>query len=79
MLSDAQLFHFAVHGWVLQEDVFDAEECSAFRAGMDRLYPKSKTHRQTNQRIDRLMEFSLVEVDQQDYVLIQNMIPGFSS
>jgi ectoine hydroxylase-related dioxygenase (phytanoyl-CoA dioxygenase family) len=38
MLTDAQLFHFAVHGWVLQEDVFDAEECAAFRAGMDKLY-----------------------------------------
>ena len=38
-----------------------------------------KLYRQTNQRIDRLMEFNLVEVDQQDYVLIQNMIPGFSS
>ena len=22
MLTDAQLYHFAVHGWVLQEDVF---------------------------------------------------------
>ena len=38
MLTDAQLFHFAVHGWVLQEDVFDAKEGAAFRAGMDRLY-----------------------------------------
>ncbi len=33
MLTDAQLYHFAVHGWVLQEDVFSPEEVDAFKHG----------------------------------------------
>ena len=38
MLTNAQLYHFAVHGWVLQEDVFQPEEIEAFKKGLDDLY-----------------------------------------
>ena len=31
------LAHFAEHGWVLQPAAFDAEECAAYRAAIDRL------------------------------------------
>ena len=40
MLTDAQLYHFAVHGWVLQEDVFNSEEIDAFKCGLDHLYER---------------------------------------
>ena len=40
MLTDAQLYHFAVHGWVLQEDVFSPEEVDAFKGGLDQLYER---------------------------------------
>ena len=40
MLTDAQLYHFAVHGWVLQEDVFSPEEIDAFKRGLDHLYER---------------------------------------
>ena len=36
-LTDAQLLHFAEHGWVVQEDAFTAGECASFRAALDRL------------------------------------------
>ena len=38
MLTDAQLDHFAVHGWVLQGNVFSSEEIDTFRSALDRLY-----------------------------------------
>ena len=38
MLTDAQIYHFAVHGWVLQKAVFSPEECEAFKVALDRLY-----------------------------------------
>ena len=38
MLTDAQLYHFAVHGWVLQENIFSSEEIDTFRNALDRLY-----------------------------------------
>ncbi len=34
MLTDAQLYHFAVHGWVLHEDVFSSEEIDAFKQSL---------------------------------------------
>ena len=38
MLTDAQLYHFAVHGWVLQENIFSSEEIDTFRNALDKLY-----------------------------------------
>jgi ectoine hydroxylase-related dioxygenase (phytanoyl-CoA dioxygenase family) len=38
MLTDTQLSHFAVHGWVLQENVFSPAEIEAFKNALDRLY-----------------------------------------
>ena len=53
-LSDGQLAHFAAHGWVLQPAAFDAEECAAYRAAIDRLaerdYCVSETRRAANER-----------------------------
>lgn len=51
MLTDAQLNHFAMHGWVLQEDVFSAKECGAFKAGLDGLRAAgigSEVHKDTD-------------------------------
>jgi ectoine hydroxylase-related dioxygenase (phytanoyl-CoA dioxygenase family) len=36
MLTDDQLTRFAEHGWVVLEDVLDAEQCAAYRAALDR-------------------------------------------
>lgn len=53
-LTDAQLRHFAEHGWVLQEAAFTADECAEYRAAIDRLvardYCISETRRAANER-----------------------------
>ena len=60
MLTDAQIYHFAVHGWVLQEGVFNAEECAAFKAGMERIYESDMS--------------TMVHKDTEDIKNVDNMV-----
>jgi hypothetical protein len=37
MLSHEQLLHFAEHGWVLEEDVFEESQIDAYKDGLERM------------------------------------------
>ncbi len=77
MLTDAQLYHFAVHGWVLQEDVFEAAECEAFKQGMDRLYESkvsTMVHKDTEdiKNVDNMINYDQVF---RDWIMHPKILP----
>ena len=65
MLTDAQLYHFAAHGWVLQENVFNPEEVTAFKNALDRLYEtkvSTMAHKDTKdvKNIDNMVNYDQI-------------------
>ena len=69
MLSEGQLCHFAVHGWVLRE-VLDADECQAQRRGLDRIREQGDPPRHSDTE-DILNVDNMVDYDQlfRDWIL----------
>ncbi len=77
MLTDAQLYHFAVHGWVLQEDVFNERECDALKQGMDRLYESgisTMVHKDTEdiKNVDNMINYDQVF---RDWIMHPRILP----
>ncbi len=60
MLDRAQLEHFADHGWVLVEDVFDDARCAAFRAGLDRM-ARTRRHGQPGDPETTVLEHAVFD------------------
>jgi ectoine hydroxylase-related dioxygenase (phytanoyl-CoA dioxygenase family) len=77
MLTDGQLYHFSVHGWVTQEDVFTADECEAFKAGLDRLYEakvSTMVHKDTEEikNIDNMVNYETIF---RDWIVHPKILP----
>ena len=65
MLTDAQLYHFAVHGWVIQEDVFNSQECQTLKDALDRLHAE---------KVSTMVHKDTAHKDSDDIKNIDNMI-----
>ena len=77
MLTDAQLYHFAVHGWVLQENIFSSEEIDTFRNALDRLY-ESKVSTMVHQDTTDIKNIdNMVNYDQifRDWIMNPKILP----
>ena len=77
MLTDAQLYHFAVHGWVLQENIFSSEEIDTFRNALDRLY-ESKVSTMVHQDTTDIKNIdNMVNYDQifRDWIMNPRILP----
>ena len=73
MLTEAQLYHFAVHGWVLQENALNASEGEALKKGMDRLYAagtSTMVHKDTEdiKNVDNMVNYDQVFRDWNQHV-----------
>ena len=77
MLTDAQLYHFAIHGWVLQENIFSSEEIDTFRNALDRLY-ESKVSTMVHQDTTDIKNIdNMVNYDQifRDWIMNPRILP----
>ena len=77
MLTDAQLYHFAAHGWVLQENVFQAEEVEAFKGTLDNLYNakvSTMVHKDTEdiKNIDNMVNYDPIF---RDWIMHPKILP----
>ena len=77
MLTEAQLYHFAVHGWVLQENALDEAEGKALKEGMDRLYEagtSTMVHKDTEdiKNVDNMVNHDQVF---RDWIMHPNILP----
>ncbi len=66
MLNGEQLLHFAEHGWVIMENVLDAEQCAAYRVALDRAVQSRVTDVSANGEltvIDNIVLYDDIFVD----------------
>ena len=77
MLTDAQLDHFAVHGWVLQGNVFSSEEIDTFRSALDRLYESKVATMVHKDTADIKNVDNMVNYDQmfRDWIMNPKILP----
>ena len=77
MLTDAQLDHFAVHGWVLQGNVFSSEEIDTFRSALDRLYESKVSTMVHKDTADIKNVDNMVNYDQmfRDWIMNPKILP----
>ena len=75
MLTDAQLYHFAVHGWVLQEDVFSPEEVDAFKRGLDYLYERKVSTMKDSEDIKNINNMVNYDRIYRDWIMSPKILP----
>ncbi|MDP6358880.1 MAG: phytanoyl-CoA dioxygenase family protein [Planctomycetota bacterium] len=77
MLSDAELYHFAVHGWVLQENVFTAGECEAFKTALDIMEEREDGKDQKKDSDDIRNLVNMVNYDPvfREWIMHPNILP----
>ena len=75
MLTDAQLYHFAVHGWVLQEDVFSPEEVDAFKCGLDHLYERKVSTMKDSEDIKNINNMVNYDPIYRDWIMSPKILP----
>ena len=75
MLTDAQLYHFAVHGWVLQENVFNSEEIEAFKRGLDHLYERKVSTMKDSEDIKNINNMVNYDPIYRDWIMSPKITP----
>ena len=75
MLTDAQLYHFAVHGWVLQEDAFSPEEVDAFKRGLDHLYERKVSTMKDTEDIKNINNMVNYDPIYRDWIMSPKITP----